>query len=198
MIRTVALFLLAVILTGCAEGTAQYDSEHHDREGVAWLQQQKDIVICRVDDHAYGYPDSFAVKVLSYDQSLQGKADCDEMLKKTADREGPRDLDAARIDSGVIHHQSETKSQFQWMALHKEVDACFERLEPPKPPVFRDPEYIINEGQPLPTSEIIRRCSDYLIRVTHPEVPPGTPECGKEEIPMCGSAAASPYSVHLY
>jgi hypothetical protein len=196
----VATLLTALTFGACAEGVAGFEADRRVKQDAAWLEQQPDVVVCRVDESDLGY--GFAQhkplvsKVPSHDEYEREHLDCAGLLNLDMDMR--RDLSFVPEQVKLVQYNRAREDDhvdnlraIQWMHLHPDVKACTI--------VIQSSEAELNSWLVLfpgyfPEAKrtvLIRNCDGHVIWVTHPEIPPGTPTCGQADIPACGTASPS-------
>ena len=184
MMRSFKLFtvgLIAVMLAACAEGAAQYESQKRETQGEVWLEQQRDLVVCRVHNSDLGYKDSFASKVPLYDEYNREHLDCHGLLNQEFFRKGRYSGygvpggDTVKLAQNNLAYKdvwTDEVRAVQWMHLHPNVQACTTLIQ-----------------SSTKQNGLIRNCDGHLVFVKHTVVPTGTPVCGQADIPTCGAAS---------
>lgn len=178
-----AFGLIVLTVGACAEGTAQYEAEQRVNQSVAWLEQQRDLVVCRVYNRDLGYADWFESKVPLHDEYDREHLDCPGLLDLEVFEAGPHfggeSVKLAQYNRA--HRYSGDPDRFgaiQWMHLHPDVKACTKRTD-----------WVGASGGHVfvARTALIRNCDGHLVVVTHAVVPPATPECGQAALPTCGA-----------
>ena len=178
--KLLAFGLILMTLGGCAEGAAQYESQQRENQGEVWLEQQRDLVVCRVHNSDLGYKDSFESKVPLYDEYNREHLDCRGLLDQEFFRKGHYSGygvpggDAVKLAQNNLAHKdvwTDEVRAIQWMDLHPNVQACTTVIHSTK------------------RNALIRDCDGHLVLVTNTVVPPDTPACGQADPPTCGGAS---------
>ncbi len=164
-------------MVACAGTAANYQVEERQKESVAWLAQQRDIVVCRRSNSDLGYVDTLLSKIPMRQASSGQPPGCADLLGN--ETEDVREVSYEGSAEGWDSHQ--LLGATQWMHLHPDRKGCalVVQLTPKR----------INGSimSPFDKKILIRDCDGRLASIMDTDIPPGTPACGQAEIPACGT-----------